>query len=1161
MKTKNIVILGILIHASSVLLAGANPDGKIVNDDLILQPDCAIIAVGLNGSAYDRSYRPSYAIDGYIGSEYQNTGGAGTGFIVTPTYEDVVVNGLAITTSYYDEDTDPASYRIYGTNDEITSEDNSDGSTENWVLLSEGELNLPKERRATSDWVVFDNTTTYTSYKVLFPTLKGADADTMKITEIQFCGSKFLPFTEGLAYTYDAETLTSAVSGIGTATTKEIIIPGTVEYEGVVYTVTSIGENAFMRNGLRLVVIPDSVLTIEKQAFFDAIDLAHVDLGKGVTSIGDTAFQQCRSLQGIVIPDSVTTIEQSAFSRCESLVYAQLSSGLTAIGDSVFSKCALTNIVIPDSVLTIERSAFNSCNSLTDAQLGKGLTSIGYAAFSKCTSLTAITIPDNVQTIGEGAFSGCENLTDVQLGDGVKYIGWNAFGATRMSEITIPASVETMGGSVFNKNFDLIAVYFQGDCPDIEKYYGIPYSLYSGNNSQDLVSYYLEDYWESWNAKIVDGKWQDRPAVCASIKIIEQPQSQTINEDDPVTFSVVTTGIEPQYQWYKNGTAIEGANDKTYTIPAVKPEDAGAYMVKVWNFLDEKESEEAILTVIEKIRITEQPVSQTIHEDAAVTFSVTVTGTDPQYQWYKNGTAIEGADAAEYAIPTVKPADAATYTVKISNAANSVTSEGAVLTVIEKIRITKQPASQNINEDAAVTFSVTVTGTEPQYQWFKDGTAIEGASAAAYTIPAVKTEDEGTYSVTVSNAVNLVISEGAALTVNEKIRITTQPAAQTINEDDSVTFSVAVTGAEPQYQWFKDGTAIEGASAAAYTIPVVKSEDAGIYTVKISNSFSSAESVEAQLTVNEKPRIVTQPVSVKAFEEDTAVFSVQATGFGPLSYQWYQDGIAIAGANAETFAIQSVEPEDMGTYTVTVTNEIGKAESNEATLTVVPRITLISSPKSQEITYGESAVMEVVAEGADDIQYQWYWNGNAIEGANQPVYTIEKALVANTGNYYAELTSGIAVVRSETAVLTVNKAEQTIEFEPIGSVREGDVFTLSASTDQELPVRFVSSDETIVKIEGNIATAVGMGTVTITAIQDGNENYEAVSAEQTLVVKGDEPEITYELNVEEGTLTLKFTGKLYESEDGKTWTLVEGAKETYTVDIKQGKMKLYCAGK
>jgi hypothetical protein len=64
-----------------------------------------------------------------------------------------------------------------------------------------------------------------------------------------------------------------------------------------------------------------------------------------------------------------------------------------------------------------------------------------------------------------------------------------------------------------------------------------------------------------------------------------------------------------------------------------------------------------------------------------------------------------------------------------------------------------------------------------------------------------------------------------------------------------------------------------------------------------------------------------------------------------------------------------------------------------------------------------------------------------------------------------------------------------------------------------------------------------------------------------MVTRSEEPWITYSMNAKTGIMTLKFTCNLYESEDGKTWTLVEGAKDTYTVDIKQGKMKFYCAGR
>ncbi|MBR4248737.1 MAG: hypothetical protein IKQ24_01130 [Verrucomicrobia bacterium] len=78
-----------------------------------------------------------------------------------------------------------------------------------------------------------------------------------------------------------------------------------------------------------------------------------------------------------------------------------------------------------------------------------------------------------------------------------------------------------------------------------------------------------------------------------------------------------------------------------------------------------------------------------------------------------------------------------------------------------------------------------------------------------------------------------------------------------------------------------------------------------------------------------------------------------------------------------------------------------------------------------------------------------------------------------------------------------------------------------------------------------------------------NEKYKNQYKEVELVVKGDEEPkiISYKVDLEAGTMTIEFTCKLYESEDGKNWTLVEGAKDTYTVSLKQSKTKFYCAGK
>ena len=103
------------------------------------------------------------------------------------------------------------------------------------------------------------------------------------------------------------------------------------------------------------------------------------------------------------------------------------------------------------------------------------------------------------------------------------------------------------------------------------------------------------------------------------------------------------------------------------------------------------------------------------------------------YQWKKDGVAIPGATSASYTIDSTKRSDAGNYTVTVSNSAGSVTSSAAKLTVNLKVpTITKQPVSQTVNEDGSVTLTVTVSGSELRYQWYKDGYSINGATNANY---------------------------------------------------------------------------------------------------------------------------------------------------------------------------------------------------------------------------------------------------------------------------------------------------------------------------------------------------------------------------------------------------------------------------------------------
>ena len=262
---------------------------------------------------------------------------------------------------------------------------------------------------------------------------------------------------DGIYYkiTSDAD-LTVAVTYMGEDNSSAIyngsvVIPEKVKYEDCTYTVTSIGDCAFLYctdliditfpssvksiknsafygcEGLTNITIPSSVETIESCAF-QGTSLTNITIPNSVVSIGDWAFSYCNDLTDVTIPESVTNIGECAFYDCTSLPvedniryagawavevtdktltrYTLRENTIGLIG--TFSGCtSLVRITLPASLMYIGDYAFNNCGTLKSLVLPEGVINIGNHAFDNCNNLTSINIPSKVSSIGEYAFYDC----------------------------------------------------------------------------------------------------------------------------------------------------------------------------------------------------------------------------------------------------------------------------------------------------------------------------------------------------------------------------------------------------------------------------------------------------------------------------------------------------------------------------------------------------------------------------------------------------------------------------------------------------------------------------------------------------------------------------------------------------------------------------------
>lgn len=329
-----------------------------------------------------------------------------------------------------------------------------------------------------------------------FTVLEGANALVLNIAAIETKVSDF-------SFTYNETTLEATVTNYTCSTTvapSPVVIPETIDVDGVTYKVTGVADNAFI-------------------SFSKTIDSIYIS--KNIKEVGTKAFTMSVSSLESFIVDS----ENEYFATYNGILYdidletaIAIPNGLTSvtlyegtkeIGDYASYQGAIQTLDIPSSVTKIGVYCFEN-SSLATITGGEGLVEISEYAF-RYTNVTSFTFGENLETLGEYAFAECElrsidlsntkitrledgvfyhsdNLTSIDFGENITYIGYDAFWNTGLSTVTFPTSLKTLGDSAFNQSWSLKEVNFNDGLEYIGTYcFDQCYSLTSINLPESIT--------------------------------------------------------------------------------------------------------------------------------------------------------------------------------------------------------------------------------------------------------------------------------------------------------------------------------------------------------------------------------------------------------------------------------------------------------------------------------------------------------------------------------------------------------------------------------------------------------------------------------------------------------------------------------------------------
>jgi hypothetical protein len=655
--------------------------------------------------------------------------------------------------------------------------------------------------------------------------------------------------------------------------------------------------------------------------------------------------------------------------------------------------------------------------------------------------------------------------------------------------------------------------------------------------------------------------FRDRFGIAATVPVLgpwkgslpnNQGKVELAQPDEPIAAPSSNAGLVP----YLTVDSVSYSDDTPWP-PSADGRGASLHRISLASFGDDPANWAAAapapgteFTPASAPTIVQQPTDLTVvlTNGAVATFTVAAQGSGSlTYQWLFNGVVLPEESGTSLSLANLNPAKAGRYSVAVLGSGGGTVSAEAQLDMLQPVTILAQPKTVGGRPGTNAVLSVGAASSLPiQYQWYKDGLALPGATSAQLSLPNLGFADDGQYQVQVSDAISSVLSDRVRVAVLVNPRFLVQPQGQSVIRGGSVILSAVVSNTTTTpigYRWRRNGiTFTTQVTNILYSYQVVTNIQASAnYSVQVTNLALrlGTNSANAFITVVDDTDKDGLPDEYEALypgflgASDAADAARDQDGDGMTNLAEYIAGtdptdalsflrvesIQVAGGGTQlelyarsnrTYTVEFRESVGLGTWQSLTNLPAQPTDRLEiiqdpypATGSRIYRIAtpvradrairtpiILQSPSSLNANQGSAVLLEVSAFGIGGLQYQWRMNELDIPGANGSTLAFNSVQPADQGRYSVKITDATGSVTTESSTLAVLEPPQIVSAPLSQTVRVGESarFQVGATGSATLTYRWLFNDQPLTGANGPIlqldaVTAANVGTYQVVISQ------------------------------------------------------------------------------